>query len=74
MTEQHAVALRLHHLAGLLENHPFYSMLLSADDLALEAPGYPLERLAARMVEQILDHQREGQYYVGGFCQNALLA
>jgi amino acid adenylation domain-containing protein len=65
---------KLHHLAGLLEGHPFYSMLLSADDLAQEAPDYPLERLAARMVKQILDHQSEGQYYVGGFCQNALLA
>jgi amino acid adenylation domain-containing protein len=65
---------KLHHLAGLLEGQPFYSMLLSADDLAQQAPDYPLNHLAARMVKQILDRQSEGQYYVGGFCQNALLA
>jgi amino acid adenylation domain-containing protein len=64
---------KLHHLAALLDQ-PFYSMLLSPADLAAEAPEYPLERLAARMVQQVLEHQREGRFYIGGFCQNALLA
>ena len=65
---------KLHQLAELLEDQPFYSMLLSAEDIATEAPAYPLERLAARMVKQILEIQSEGQFHIGGFCQNALLA
>ncbi len=65
---------KLHHLAALLEDQPFYSMLLGAEDLSAEAPDYALERLAARMVRQILQQQSEGQFYIGGFCQHALLA
>ncbi len=65
---------RLYRLAGLLGDQPFYSMVLSADELSRAAPAYSMEQLAGRMVEQILLHQDDGQFYIGGFCQNALLA
>ena len=65
---------KLHELAGLLGEYPFYSMMLSAEKITAEAPRYPMERLAGKLVDQILKLQRKGHFYVGGFCQQALLA
>ncbi len=65
---------RVYQLSGLMADQPFCSILLNQDELASLAPEYRMEQLAARMVLHILAHQPRGQFHIGGFCQNALLA
>jgi thioesterase domain-containing protein len=52
----------------------FVSLFLRQKDLVSLWPPYGFEEVAALMVEKILQLQPEGPYFVGGWCQEGLLA
>jgi amino acid adenylation domain-containing protein len=64
----------LQRLVTLLPDLPAYSVLLSREEAAAAGPEYRMEVLAERVVEHLLMYNPHGDFYLGGFCQNAMLA
>jgi thioesterase domain-containing protein len=59
------------HLGGAL---PLVSLFLRQQELTSLSPPYKFEDLAALIVEKMLALQPEGPYFIGGWCQEGLLA
>ena len=55
-------------------DRPFLSLILRKDAIEqLKAP-YSLEELAGHLLDAMRERQPDGPYYIGGFCQDGILA
>ena len=60
--------------ARLGENRPFFGIGLTASDIAQLDPPYTFEKLAGRLADLLIRHHPNGNYVLGGWCLDAILA
>ena len=56
------------------DDQPFYSVILTAEDLDQLGEAPPLESIAAMFTSKIVTTQPHGPYNLGGFCLGGILA
>lgn len=56
------------------DNHPFFFVMLTAEDCARLGKNPTLQNISACLLSKILDTQPNGPYTIGGYCLGGVLA